>query len=202
MGPSASGVERFIHRWSTQDLLSVDHAPFAGLLRRGAGQAYVATGYGGRGLTNGTAAGLLVADLILGRSSRFAGLYDPNRVKLFAGGVDLARENAQVGLGSSRIGPRAAPPEVWDLLLGEGRVARLGGDLLAVHRREDRELQVVSAVCTHSAASSAGTPPTKLGLPLPRISIRGGRDRSGRPGRETPTLVTRGRASSTAGPAA
>ena len=48
---------------------------------------YVATGDSGMGMTHGTIAGMLLTDLILGRTNPWATLYDPSRVTLRRGGA-------------------------------------------------------------------------------------------------------------------
>ena len=41
---------------------------------------YIAAGDSAQGMTHGTIAGLLLADLICGRENEWAGLYDPTRI--------------------------------------------------------------------------------------------------------------------------
>jgi len=57
-------VASVIHRWSTQDYVSVDRVPFVGCHSPMTDRAYVATGFGGWGLTNGTAAAGILRDLV------------------------------------------------------------------------------------------------------------------------------------------
>ena len=153
------GVDTFRYRWSTQDNYSVDRVPYVGRLRRTSRHLYAATGYGGWGMSNGIAAALLLADLVLGRPNRWATLYDSKRLKPAASAREFAVENANVA--KRWFGDRAAAARrhgVNDLAPGEGRVARLGGELVAVHRDADGELHAVSAVCTHLACLVSWNP--------------------------------------------
>ena len=52
-----------MYRWSTQDNHSVDRLPYIGRVGD-SGELYVATGFAGWGMTNGTAAALLLSDAI------------------------------------------------------------------------------------------------------------------------------------------
>ena len=138
------------YRWSTQDNYSIDRVPYVGPVRWGARSVLAATGFGGWGLTNGTAAGLLLADLALARENPWAAIYSSTRVKPVTSAPDFAKENANVA--RRWFGDRAAAARthaVADLEPGDGRVARIEGELVAVHRTVDGRLHAVSAVCSH-----------------------------------------------------
>jgi glycine/D-amino acid oxidase-like deaminating enzyme/nitrite reductase/ring-hydroxylating ferredoxin subunit len=144
------GARDFEYRWSTQDNYSIDRVPYVGRVRRGSERVYVATGYGGWGMSNGTAAALLLADLVLGRENRWGGLFDAKRLKPAAAVRDFVSENANVA--KRWFGDRAQAArrrDVSDLPPGEGRVARLDGELVAVSRDAAGGLHAVSGVCTH-----------------------------------------------------
>ena len=57
----------------------------------------MATGFAKWGMTNGTAAALMLADRLLGRENPWASLFNPNRVNARSA-VKFVEENAQVGL--------------------------------------------------------------------------------------------------------
>ena len=65
-------------RWVNEDYDTADRVPFAGELAKAPG-LYVATGFNAWGISNGTAAGILIAEQILGGSPDWAPVYDPMR---------------------------------------------------------------------------------------------------------------------------
>jgi glycine/D-amino acid oxidase-like deaminating enzyme len=65
-------------RWVNEDYDSADRVPFAGELSE-APALYVATGFNAWGISNGTAAGILIAQQILGKPPHWASVYDPMR---------------------------------------------------------------------------------------------------------------------------
>ncbi len=71
-------VESIEYRWSTQDIVSVDRISFIGRLGPQSENVYVATGFGGWGMTNGIAAGMVLTDLILDRENPWHDVYHPN----------------------------------------------------------------------------------------------------------------------------
>lgn len=73
------GAVEVEYRWSANDLWTADKLPYVGRMPAGSPRHYVATGFGRGGLNLGTAAALLVRDLITGRESPYAELFDPGR---------------------------------------------------------------------------------------------------------------------------
>ncbi|MFG2553905.1 FAD-dependent oxidoreductase [Streptomyces sp. NPDC048581] len=139
------------HRWATQDNDSTDSVPLVGPLHPGSRHTYVATGFGGWGMSGGIMAGRLIGDLVGGRTVEWSGLYDPRRLGsvVRAGGSFLKH---QANVARHFVGDRIPPltgvaPE--DIPPGEGAVVRMDGGQYAVHRDEKGRLQAVSARCTH-----------------------------------------------------
>ncbi|NUS77293.1 MAG: FAD-dependent oxidoreductase [Streptomyces sp.] len=139
------------HRWATQDNDSTDSVPLVGPLHPGARHTYVATGFGGWGLSGGIMAGRLISELMAGREVEWAGLYDPRRLgSVVREGVSFLKHQTQVArhFVGDRLPPLSGPaPE--DLAPGDGAVMRVGGHRCAVHRDAGGGLHAVSANCTH-----------------------------------------------------
>ena len=143
-------VESVEYRWSTQDYTSADQVPFVGKLGPGAEHVYGATGFGGWGMTNGIAAGMMLADMVRGESNPWADVFDPERVTPKASGKKFLKENVNVGKEFTKDWAEALLAEEGHTIApGEGMVVRRGGKPLAVSRDDDGEIHAVSAVCTH-----------------------------------------------------
>ena len=67
------------YRGSGEYFTTVDNLPYIGRVP-GTSHLLVGTGYSGTGLTFGTVAGLLLADLVLGKANELEGLYKPSRL--------------------------------------------------------------------------------------------------------------------------
>jgi glycine/D-amino acid oxidase-like deaminating enzyme/nitrite reductase/ring-hydroxylating ferredoxin subunit len=73
-------IEGIEYRWSGQIMEPHDSIAFIGHNPGdNRNNIYIATGDSGNGITHGTIAGILLTDLILGRSNPWAALYDPSR---------------------------------------------------------------------------------------------------------------------------
>lgn len=142
-------VSEIKYRWSTQDYTSVDKVPFVGPAGPGIDSVYVATGFGGWGMTNGTAAGLLLADLVRDRENSWQDVYDPNRLKVGAGAKKFLEHNVHAAkhYADKYLGTQGQ--DVHGVGRGEGRVLDTDDGPVALSRDEDGELHAVSAVCSH-----------------------------------------------------
>ncbi len=141
------GAGDALFRWSTQDYYPLDRVPFVGALEK---HVYTATGFGGWGMTGGTAAALLLSDLVAGRESPWEDLFDPRRLQLSTVPAlvrkGLHDATAFVGARFSRV-PESKTLD--ELAPGDARIVHLDGGRVAAHRDETGELHVVSATCTH-----------------------------------------------------
>lgn len=137
------------HAWATQDNDPTDTVPLVGPLHPGARHTYVATGFGGWGLSGGMMAGLLLTAQITGEEREWSGLYDPRRLApAVREAPSFLKHQAQVA--KHFVGDRLRPsPPVEALPPGEGAVVRTGGGRLAVFRDDDGSLHALSARCTH-----------------------------------------------------
>jgi glycine/D-amino acid oxidase-like deaminating enzyme/nitrite reductase/ring-hydroxylating ferredoxin subunit len=140
----------FPYRWSTQDYIPVDGLPYVGRLTRRGHHVYVATAFKKWGMTNGTAAAMILSDLVLGRENPWAALFDAKRVKPLASASRFVRENAAAArhFVGDRL-QRGKEAELAELSTGEGRLLRVGGRKTAAYRDDDGTLHALSPVCTH-----------------------------------------------------
>ncbi|MEV6958047.1 FAD-dependent oxidoreductase [Streptomyces sp. NPDC051207] len=151
---SAWAAERFpgvelTYAWATQDNDSTDTVPLVGPLHPRTRHVYVASGFGGWGMSGGVMAGGLLSALITGQPCAWSELYDPRRLRsTVREAPQFLKHQAQVA--GHFVGDRLKPPPpVESLPPGEGAVVRVDGDRLAVYRDDDGTLHAVSSRCTH-----------------------------------------------------
>ena len=73
------GVEDFRYHWSGQEIGTADGMPYVGRMHPLSTRLFTATGFDGWGMTNGTAAALLIRDLIMGVDNPWAAQFDASR---------------------------------------------------------------------------------------------------------------------------
>ena len=121
-------------RWVNEDYDSPDRLPFVGASSQ-APNLYVATGFNAWGISNGTAAGILIAQQILGETPAWASIYDPDRK--VPKGFNKGGDSQSIVHGLDDIEP------------GGGAVMNLGQGKIAVWKGDDGVPNAVSASCTH-----------------------------------------------------
>ncbi|GGK21772.1 iron-sulfur-binding protein [Streptomyces camponoticapitis] len=139
------------YRWAAQDNETSDTVPLVGPFHAGSRHTYVATGFGGWGMSGGVMAGGLLAALIDGHEPPWAGLYDPRRWKSTVREAPALLKQ-QVEVGRHFVGDRLRTTHVdsvAEIPPGSGAVVRVGGRRCAVYRDADGVARAVSARCTH-----------------------------------------------------
>lgn len=143
-------IEAIEYRWGNQDYDSMDRVPYVGKLTPTSKHLYVATGFGAWGMTNGTAAAMVLSDAILGRPNPWAELYDATRVKPSVSAKTFFPQNLHVAkewIGGRLTHRSSVMPA--DLAPGQGSVAKMNGEMLAIYKDEQGALHAVSPICTH-----------------------------------------------------
>lgn len=139
-------IERIEYRWSGQILEPIDGLAFIGR-SPGAEHIYLCTGDSGNGLTHAVIAGMLLPELIAGRTHPWATLYDPARVTLRALGT-AAHDNL-VTIAQYADWVRPHEPTSRTVPRGTGMVLRRGLKTVAVYVDDQGLRHECSAVCPH-----------------------------------------------------
>jgi glycine/D-amino acid oxidase-like deaminating enzyme/nitrite reductase/ring-hydroxylating ferredoxin subunit len=137
-----------VYRWSGQVMEPEDGLPFIGRNPLDSARVFIATGDSGMGMTNGTVAGILLADLILERPNPWTTLYDPARKTLGALG-EFLHENLNTGKQYLDLVTPGDVSKAADIVSGEGAIIRQGLTKLAVYKDENGGLHCLSAICPH-----------------------------------------------------
>ncbi|MDB5542193.1 MAG: yhfW1 [Devosia sp.] len=129
-----------VWRWCNEDYDTADRVAYVGESDPDKAPGfYIATGFNAWGISNGTAAGLLIADQIVGRRNPWAQLYDPRR--------PAPDDFNQSGDTQSMVA------SVDDIRPGGGGVIKAGEEKVAVWRDDAGSLHAMSASCTHKGCT-------------------------------------------------
>lgn len=134
-------------RWAGQVLDSVDGLAFIGSDLVDS-NVYIATGFTGNGMTHGTIAGMVLADLIRGNPNPWASLYDPARIQPRSL-PDIVRQGVSDLLQYSEWLTGGDVRSETQIPLGSGAVIGWGLGKVAVYRDEQGRFHRSSAVCNH-----------------------------------------------------
>jgi glycine/D-amino acid oxidase-like deaminating enzyme/nitrite reductase/ring-hydroxylating ferredoxin subunit len=142
-------VKDIAYRWSAQDLVTGDKIPYIGRITSSSTNVYIATGYHKWGMTNGTAAALLIRDLITEKENAYEPLFSPSRSMSLGTVAKLVMDNADVAkhLVAGKI--EMVHKRLEDLAADEGSVVRLHGKRAGAYKDVNGNLFLVDTTCTH-----------------------------------------------------
>ncbi len=143
-------VKEVLYRWSTQDYTSMDQVPYIGPLNSKDPGIYLATGFRKWGMTNATAAAMILRDYVLRKENEWAPVFMPSRVKLGASAGKFLTENINVA--KHLIQGKLTPAEVQDEIEvqpGQAKVVEIDGKKRGAYRDAQGQLHIVDTTCTH-----------------------------------------------------
>ncbi len=134
------------HHWSGQIIETADGLPYVGA-ETADSRILFATGLSGNGITNGTLAGLVLADLVRGHANPWARLLAPDRARSLASmGRDVGRNLAAARRHLTRRIKELAR-DIERLPRSSGMLTRRQGERLAVYRSATGALRALGAAC-------------------------------------------------------
>ena len=143
-------VESIEHKWSSQYFEPTDGLPYIGQLPGHPNNMYVASGYGGNGMTYSAVAALTLNDIITKGESEYQEVFDPNRIKMVAGFSNFVKEAADVaGKFIGKYLPVDKLDALIDLAPGEAKVVKFEGHRLAIYKDEKGKVYTLNSACTH-----------------------------------------------------
>lgn len=139
------------YKWSSQYYIPVDGLPYIGQLPLAAKGIYCATGYNGNGMMLGSAAAILLSDLVSGKESKYQKLFDPGRIKPVDSFSEFVKENTDVAyhMIADRFGIHETD-SLKRLEKGQGKLVEVNGTKIAAYRDDSGNIHALSPVCTHA----------------------------------------------------
>jgi glycine/D-amino acid oxidase-like deaminating enzyme len=143
-------IREIFCKWSSQYFDPADGLAYIGHLPGSSEQVFVATGFGGNGMTYSHIAARLLTDMISGNKSPYEELFSPGRIKPIAGFSSIVKEGFDVV--SSFIGDRLdivkleSPSQLAE---GQGKVVKYDHESVAFYKDETGKLFAVNPACTH-----------------------------------------------------
>ncbi|HEX2630022.1 MAG TPA: FAD-dependent oxidoreductase [Chitinophagaceae bacterium] len=143
-------VKEVAYQWSSQYFEPADGLPYIGHLPGHTGNIFVATGFGGNGMTYSHVAALLLKHMLLNEDSPYISLFDPNRLKPVAGFVNFIKHNADViKQFAGKFFSGETIEELVELAPGEGKIVKLEGHKVGLYKDPSGHLHAINPICTH-----------------------------------------------------
>jgi glycine/D-amino acid oxidase-like deaminating enzyme/nitrite reductase/ring-hydroxylating ferredoxin subunit len=142
-----AGVDEVLAMWSAQDYDTPDEIPYIGRISDNS-NIYLAAGFRKWGLSNGTLAGNMIAELITEGKCRYESLYSRTRADIFSspGKAIVGAVNPVIELIKSKF---EGTEDIEGLQPGEGRVIRFKGEKAGIYRSQNDDVTILDITCTH-----------------------------------------------------
>ena len=143
-------IKEITHHWSSQYFEPADGLAYIGHLPGNPANVYVATGFGGNGITYSHIAAKILSDLIVKGDSEYKDLFAPSRIKPIAGFVEFVKENADVV--KEFVGRRISVEKIEGLSAlahGEAKVVKYEGEKIALYKDDGGRIHALNPVCPH-----------------------------------------------------
>jgi glycine/D-amino acid oxidase-like deaminating enzyme/nitrite reductase/ring-hydroxylating ferredoxin subunit len=139
------------YKWSSQYYVPVDGLPYIGQMPLGAEGIYCATGFNGNGMMLGSISARIVADLILGKGTKYEKVFSPARIKPIDSFTEFVKENADVAYHFVADRFKAHETDsVKRLSPGTGKVVEVDGKKIAAYKDMDGGIHALNPTCTHA----------------------------------------------------
>lgn len=142
-------IDEVVYKWSSQYFEPTDGLPYIGHLPGNPDSVFVATGYGGNGITYSQIAAQILTDLIVKGKSEYENVFDPMRIKPVAG-FEKFVENA-ADMTASYIEKLFPLEKTYpdSLKNGEAKLIKFDNESIAVYKDKYGQLHSVNPACTH-----------------------------------------------------
>lgn len=148
-GEQTFGIESIPYRWSAQDLTSLDKIPYVGPLTDENPNILIATGYRKWGMTNSTAAALLMCDIVFKRKNNYKQVYTPSRFHANPSIKTFLKENTNVAAQLIKGKLETGYVDADDLKPNEGAITIIKGQRKGLYKDAHGEVFMVDTTCTH-----------------------------------------------------
>ncbi|WP_430697562.1 FAD-dependent oxidoreductase [Metabacillus mangrovi] len=144
------GLKETVYKWSAQDLITLDKIPYIGPVTKNKPAILAATGYRKWGMTNGTAAAMMLRDLVLERENPHQEVFCPSRFIADPSIKTFLVQNADVAghliSGKLDFGSRK---KISELREDEGALVTHQGQKAAAYKDTQGCVHLVDSTCTH-----------------------------------------------------
>ncbi len=142
------GTLKPTEQWSGQIIETVDGLPYIGA-NVGASRVFVATGFSGNGLTQGTLAARLMLDAIEGQDTPMMQIFKATRLPPLSAAGKYLKGNLVTARHLVTDGVRTGAGDLQHMGRGTGCVMRWGTERLAIFRDDYGAFHALSPVCPH-----------------------------------------------------
>ena len=139
---------REVSHWSAQDCITPDRVPYIGRYAASRPNWYVATGFQKWGMTTSMVSARILRDIICGKETPYAQIFDPGRFEA-AALPGMAAEGGQAVKGLVKRFFQIPSEAASEIPAGHRGIVFLHGEKVGVYKEKDGTLHAVDIRCPH-----------------------------------------------------
>lgn len=138
-----------IAKWNTRDCISLDKIPYVGLYSNLTPNMYVGTGFKKWGITNSNIAANIIVDSILGKTNRYAYLFNSTRLKPIKNKDEF--KNILVQSTNSLLLDKFKRPNTNfdEIKNNSGGIIEVNNQKVGIYKDNNGKIYAVKPICTH-----------------------------------------------------
>ena len=131
--------------WQNHDIMTNDHLPFIGQLKKSDSHLFIATGFNTWGMTNGVLAGKILGDLVLGKENPYRTLFLPYRGITFESVKNFMMDTVH----STKTYALSHFKNYYSFYLDEVQITKLDGKKCGIYIDVTGKRHLVHPICPH-----------------------------------------------------
>ena len=151
---------REVAHWSAQDCITPDGVPYIGRYAASRPNWYVATGFQKWGMTTSMVSAMILRDMICGKESPYAQVFDPGRFEA-AALPGMAADGGQALKGLVKRFFQIPAEAASEIPPGHGGIVFLNGEKVGVYKEDNGTLHAVDIRCPHLGCQLEWNPDEK-----------------------------------------
>lgn len=151
---------REVAHWSAQDCITPDGVPYIGRYAASRPNWYVATGFQKWGMTTSMVSAMILRDMIFGKESPYAQVFDPGRFEA-AALPGMAADGGQALKGLVKRFFQIPAEAASEIPPGHGGIVFLNGEKVGVYKEDNGTLHAVDIRCPHLGCQLEWNPDEK-----------------------------------------
>ena len=138
-----------VSKWNTEDCISLDKLPYIGKYSNLTPNMFVGTGFKKWGITLSNIAANIIVDNILGKSNRYAYLFDSTRLKPLKNMDEF--KNVLVQSTNSLFLDKLKPANntFENIKENSGSIIEINNEKVGIYKDENGKIHAVKPICTH-----------------------------------------------------
>lgn len=138
-----------LFKWSTEDCIGIDKIPYIGEFSSIMPNVYVGTGFKKWGITSSNVAAKIIVDKILGKTNKYANIFNSQRLKPIKNRWEMQNMLKQTIISFAFEKANIPTKRISEIQLDTAEIIKINGANVGIYKDTTGNIFSVKPVCTH-----------------------------------------------------